>query len=43
MEFSNRYYKQVLDELDKSRAALHVVAIGQPNAGSTDEIRNRNQ
>jgi len=43
VEFSNRYYKQVLDELDKSRAALHVVAIGQPNAGSTDEIRNRNQ
>ncbi len=42
VEFSNRYYKQVLDELDKSRAALHVVAIGHPNAGSTDEIRNRN-
>jgi Ca-activated chloride channel family protein len=43
VEFSNRYYKQVLDELDRSRAALHVVAIGQPDAGSTDEIRNRNQ
>jgi Ca-activated chloride channel family protein len=43
VEFSNRYYRQVLDELDKSRAALHVVAIGRPDAGSTDEIRNRNQ
>jgi VWFA-related protein len=43
VEFSDRYYEQVLDELDRSRAALHVVAIGQPNAGTTDEIRNRNQ
>jgi Ca-activated chloride channel family protein len=43
VEFSNRYYKQVLDEIDRSRAALHVIAIGQPNTGSADEIRNRNQ
>jgi hypothetical protein len=42
VEFSNRYYQQVLDELDKSRAALHVVSIGQPDAGTSDEIRNRN-
>ena len=43
VEFSNRYYEQVLDELDKSRAALHVIAIGQPTGSQTDEVRNRNQ
>lgn len=44
VEFSNRYYEQVLTEIEKSGAALHVVAIGQPDAGITnDEIRNRNQ
>ncbi len=43
VEFSNRYYEQVLNEIDKSGAALHVVAIGQPEAGiNNDEIRNRN-
>jgi VWFA-related protein len=43
VEFSNRYYEQVLNELDKSHAALHVVAIGTPHSGvSSDEIRNRN-
>jgi VWFA-related protein len=43
VEFSNRYYEQVLNELDKSHAALHVVAIGTPDSGITaDEIRNRN-
>jgi VWFA-related protein len=43
VEFSNRYYEQVLTELDKSHAALHVVAIGTPDSGLTsDEIRNRN-
>jgi VWFA-related protein len=43
VEFSNRYYEQVLNELDKSRAALHVVAIGTPDSGvNSDEIRNRN-
>jgi Ca-activated chloride channel family protein len=42
VEFSNRYYEQVLSEIDKSRATLHVMAIGSPNAGTTDEIRNRN-
>jgi Ca-activated chloride channel family protein len=43
VEFSNRYYEQVLTELDKSRAALHVVALGQPNNNLSDELRNRNQ
>jgi nucleosome binding factor SPN SPT16 subunit len=44
VEFSNRYYEQVLNEIDKAHAALHVVAIGTPDSGLTsDEIRNRNQ
>jgi VWFA-related protein len=43
VEFSNRHYDNVLSELDKGGAALHVVAIGQPNPSLTDEIRNRNQ
>jgi VWFA-related protein len=43
VEFSNRYYEQVLDELYKSRATLHVVPIGTPDSGvASDEIRNRN-
>jgi VWFA-related protein len=43
VEFSNRYYQQVLNELEKSNAALHVVAIGTPDSGArSDEIRNRN-
>ena len=41
VEFSNRYYQQVVDELDKSRAALHVISIGQLNDTRSDEIRNR--
>lgn len=41
-EFSNASYQQVLDQLDASGAALHVIAVGQPAAPSTDEIRNRN-
>lgn len=41
VEFSNRYYQQVLDELDKSRASLHVVSLGQPSGNTADEIRNR--
>jgi VWFA-related protein len=43
VEFSNRHYDNVLGAIDKARAALHVVAIGQPNSSLTDEIRNRNQ
>jgi len=43
IEFSNRQYTQVLDELDKSRAALHVVTLGTPSSSQVDEMRNRNQ
>jgi VWFA-related protein len=43
VEFSNRHYDNVLAELDKGGAALHVAAIGQPNSSLSDEIRNRNQ
>lgn len=42
-EFSNRFYQQVLDQLAKSGAALHVLALGQPSGSQTDELRNRNQ
>jgi VWFA-related protein len=41
-EFSNRHYQEVLADLDKSRAALHVITLGMPNASATDEMRNRN-
>jgi VWFA-related protein len=43
VEFSNRHYDNVLGELDKGGASLHVAAIGQPNSSLSDEIRNRNQ
>jgi hypothetical protein len=42
-EFSNRYYEPVLDELQKSKATLHVLAIGTPSDDLSDEMRNRNQ
>ena len=42
VEFSNRYYEIVLDELQKSGAALHVVSVGTPNMDQADEVRNRN-
>ena len=32
----------MLDELQKSRATLHVLAIGSPSADQSDEMRNRN-
>jgi len=41
-EFSNRYYEPVLDELQKSRTTLNVLAIGTPSADQSDEMRNRN-
>ena len=41
-EFSNRSYQQVLDALYASGATLHVLALGQPSASMTDEMRNRN-
>jgi VWFA-related protein len=43
VEFSNRHYQQVLDQLQKGRAALHVVALGPPNQRLSDENRNRDQ
>jgi VWFA-related protein len=43
VEFSNRHYQDVLKELDKSRAALHVVSLGTPGSSQADETRNRNQ
>lgn len=43
VEFGNLYYQQVLDELGKGGAALHVVGLGKPSASETDELRNRNQ
>ena len=42
-EFSNAYYKQVLDRLYGSNASLNVVAVGQPAAPTTDALRNRNE
>lgn len=43
VEFSNRYYEQVLNELVKGGAALHIVSLGQPGGSLSDEIRNRDQ
>lgn len=43
IEFSNRHYQDVLDQLDKSGAALHVVSLGTPSSSQADEMRNRNQ
>ena len=43
IEFSNRYSQQVLDELDKGGAVLHVVGLGTPSVNRSDEVRNRNQ
>ena len=42
IEFSNLQYQRVLDELYKSGAALHVLAVGRPSGGMNDEIRNKN-
>lgn len=42
IEFSNRHYQQVLEELEKSGASLHVLSIGSPSGSNTDEMRNRN-
>jgi VWFA-related protein len=42
VDFSNHHYQPVLDELQKSGAALHVIAIGSPSASLSDEMRNRN-
>lgn len=42
VDYSNRQRDFVLGELAKSRAALHVIAIGRPSASLSDEMRNRN-
>jgi Ca-activated chloride channel homolog len=42
VEFSNIYHKPVLDELRKSGATFHALAIGAPSESLTDETRNRN-
>jgi VWFA-related protein len=41
VEFSNRHYANVLDEIDKSGATLHVLPIGTPSASQADEMKNR--
>lgn len=41
-EFSNQHYQQVLQALDRSGAALHVLTIGSPADSQSDEMRNRN-
>lgn len=41
VEFSNRHYDNVLGELAKGGAALHIVALGQPSGSLSDELRNR--
>jgi Ca-activated chloride channel family protein len=43
VEFSDLYYQTVLEQIEKSGAALHVAALGQPNDGMSDGLRNRNQ
>ena len=42
VEFSNRHYENVLNELARGGAALNIVALGQPSGSLSDEIRNRN-
>lgn len=43
VEFGNRYYEPVLEEIDKSRATLHVISLGRPGTSQSDETRNRDQ
>jgi Ca-activated chloride channel family protein len=43
VEFSDQYYQTVLEQIEKSGATLHVAALGQPNDGMSDGLRNRNQ
>jgi len=41
-ELSNRHPDQVLEPLRDSGAALHVISIGRPAVGISDEVRDRN-
>jgi len=43
VEFSNRHYDNVLNELESGGAALHVITLGQPGDSLADETRNRDQ
>jgi VWFA-related protein len=40
-EFSNIYHQPVLNELRKSGATFHALAVGTPSESQTDEMRNR--
>jgi VWFA-related protein len=42
VEFSTLYHEPVLEELRKSGAAFHALAIGTPSDSLVDEMRNRN-
>lgn len=42
VDYSNRHYQVVLDELRKTGAGLHVIAVGTPSSSLSDEMRNRN-
>jgi VWFA-related protein len=42
IEFSNLQYERVLDELHRSGAALHVLAVGRARGDMSDEIRSKN-
>ncbi len=43
VEFSNLYYQNVLEAIDKSGATLHVISLGPVHQTMGDEIRNRDQ
>jgi VWFA-related protein len=42
-EFSNNYYQNVINEIQKAGAALHVVSLGPVHQSMGDETRNRDQ
>ncbi len=41
IEFTNRYYKDVLEALDRSGAGLHALTVGTFSVSDDDGIRNR--
>lgn len=43
VEFSNDYYQNVVDQIQKAGAALHVVSLGPVHQTMGDETRNRDQ
>ena len=42
VEFSSVPYERVLEELQRSGATLHVLAVGTPSSSLSEEIRNKN-